>query len=180
MKSTHRAALALLLIPLTGAGAHAQTLYGELGYSPLSLKLAVPVIGLRASAEPTLLRGTLGLQVTDSLALEVLGGFNVRSSSVNNAGGSNSTSARVDQLLGVYISPKLGLGPVELYGRLGMAQSKITFKGLGSGEDRKASYGFGLRLLPTDHLTLSVDHMQYLNSGGASVQGYSLNLGLRF
>ena len=36
------------------------------------------------------------------------------------------------------------------------------------------------RALSTSNLSLSVDYMNYLDSGGASVNGYSLSLGLRF
>jgi Outer membrane protein beta-barrel domain len=158
----------------------AQTVYGELGYSALSLKLSVPVIGLRASASPSMVRGLVGLQVTDNLALEALGGFHTGSSVYNNSNTGVRSSGKVDQLYGLYVSPKIGLGPVELFGRVGLARTKISFQGLGSGEDRKLSYGGGLRLLPTSNLSLSVDYMNYLDSGGASVNGYSLSLGLRF
>lgn len=170
---------------MTGAcllsGAQAQSVYGEIGYSPLSLSLSVPVIGLRATAEPVMLRGLVGFQLFDSFAIEAIGGLNARSSSVKNTGSASaSTTAKVNQLYGLYLTPKFGLGPVEVFGRVGVARTKVTFQGLGSGEDKKLSYGFGLRLMPTDHLSLSVDHMNYLDSGGASVDGYSLNLGLRF
>jgi hypothetical protein len=174
-----------LFCAMTGAclttGAQAQTIYGEIGYSPLSLGLSVPVIGLRASADPVMVRGLLGFQLIDSMALEVIAGLNAQDSDVTNGGTSNASStAKVDQLYGVYLTPKFGLGPVELFGRVGMARTKITFKGLGSGEDKKLSYGYGVRLMPTDHLSLSADHMTYLDSGGASVKGFSLSLGLRF
>lgn len=158
----------------------AQTVYGELGYSSLSLKLSVPVIGLRASASPGLVRGLVGLQITDGLALEALGGFHAGRSVYTNSNTGIRYSGKVDQLFGLYVTPKIGLGPVELFGRVGLAQTKISFQGLGSDQSRKLSYGGGLRLMPTSNLSLSVDYMNYLDSGGASVNGYSLNLGLRF
>jgi hypothetical protein len=173
-------ALATLLAALFSGAAQAQSVYGELGYSSLSLKLAVPVVGLRASARPAMVRGLLGLQVTDGLALEAIGGFNAGESGYTNSNSGIRYSGKVDQLFGVYVAPKIGLGPVEVFGRVGMARTKISFAGLGSGEDRKLSYGGGLRLLPTSKLSLSVDYMNYLDSGGASVNGYSLSLGLRF
>ena len=181
MNKKHLVMAALLVASGSAQWAHAQSIYGEIGYSPLSLGLSVPVIGLRATAEPVMLRGLVGFQLIDSFAIEAIGGLNARSSSVKNSGSSGmSTTAKVNQLYGVYLTPKFGLGPVEVFGRVGMARTKVTFQGLGSGEDKKLSYGFGLRLMPTDHLSLSVDHMNYLDSGGASVDGYSLNLGLRF
>ena len=179
MKTTFLVSAALLATLLTPA-AQAQSVYGELGYSNLSLKLSVPVVGLRASAHPTMVRGLVGLQVTDGLALEAIGGFNAGESGYTNSNTGTRYNGKVDQLYGLYVSPKIGLGPVELFGRVGMARTKVSFQGLGSGDDKKLSYGGGLRLMPTSNLSLSVDYMNYLDSGGASVNGYSLSLGLRF
>ena len=173
-------ALAALLAAMASPAAMAQTVYGELGYSALSLKLSVPVIGLRASANPAMVRGLVGLQITDGLALEALGGFNAGSSTYTASNTGTRYTGKVDQLYGFYVAPKIGLGPVELFGRVGMARTKLSFQGLGTGEDRKLSYGGGLRLMPTSNLSLSLDYMNYLDSGGASVNGYTLNLGLRF
>lgn len=174
-----------LLTALAGAGlatgAQAQSIYGELGYSPLSLSLSVPLLGLKATASPKMVRGLVGFQLIDSFAVEVIGGLSADDSRIRNGGASaTGSTAKVDQLYGVYLTPKFGLGPVELFGRLGTARTKVSFKGLGTGEDKNISYGYGLRLLPTDHLSLSVDYMNYLHSGGAKVDGYSLSLGLRF
>lgn len=179
MNKTFLASAALLATLLTPA-AQAQSVYGELGYSALSLKLSVPVIGLRASASPTMVRGLIGLQITDSLALEAIGGVGAGDSGYTNSNTGTRYSGKIDQLYGLYVAPKIGLGPVELFGRVGMARTKVSFQGLGSGDDKKLSYGGGLRLMPTSRLSLSVDYMNYLDSGGASVNGYSLNLGLRF
>ncbi|WP_066255388.1 outer membrane beta-barrel protein [Hydrogenophaga flava] len=173
-------ALAALLAAATTPAAMAQSVYGELGYSALSMKLSVPVIGLRASANPAMIRGLVGLQITDGLALEAIGAVNSGSSAYTNSNNGTRYSGKIDQLYGLYVAPKIGLGPVELFGRVGMARTKLSFQGLGSGEDKKLSYGGGLRLMPTSNLSLSVDYMNYLDSGGASVNGYSLSLGLRF
>jgi Outer membrane protein beta-barrel domain len=179
MNKTFLASAALLATLLTPA-AQAQSVYGELGYSALSLKLSVPVIGLRASASPAMVRGLIGLQITDSLALEAIGGVGAGDSGYTNSNTGTRYNGKVEQLYGLYVTPRIGLGPVELFGRVGMARTKVSFQGLGSGDDKKLSYGGGLRLMPTSRLSLSVDYMNYLDSGGASVNGYSLNLGLRF
>lgn len=179
MNKTFLASAALLATLLTPA-AQAQSVYGELGYSTLSLKLSVPVIGLRASSSPAMVRGLIGLQITDSLALEAIGGVGAGDSGYTNSNTGARYNGKVEQLYGLYVTPKIGLGPVELFGRVGMARTKVSFQGLGSGDDKKLSYGGGLRLMPTSRLSLSVDYMNYLDSGGASVNGYSLNLGLRF
>jgi Outer membrane protein beta-barrel domain len=173
---TSAALLAALLTPV----AQAQSVYGELGYSALSLKLSVPVVGLRANAHPAMVRGLIGLQITDGLALEAIAGFNAGESGYTNSNTGTRYNGKVEQLYGLYVAPKIGLGPIELFGRVGMARTKVSFQGLGSGDDKKLSYGGGLRLMPTSNLSLSVDYMNYLDSGGASVNGYSLSLGLRF
>ncbi len=177
---TRSLALAAAMAAMGSQAVMAQSVYGELGYSSLSLKLSVPVLGLRASASPTMARGLLGLQLTDSLALEAIGGLQAGNGSYTASNTGIRYKGKVDQLYGIYVTPKVGLGPVELFGRVGMARTKLSFDGLGSGSDRKLSYGGGLRLMPTSRLSLSVDYMNYLDSGGASVNGYSLNLGLRF
>ncbi|MFP8779012.1 outer membrane beta-barrel protein [Hydrogenophaga sp. RWCD_12] len=176
----HLLATAALLAALGSPATQAQSVYGELGYSNLSLKLSVPVIGLRASASPNMVRGLVGLQLTDGFALEAIGGLNSGKGTYTASNTGTQYRGKVDQLYGLYVTPKFGLGPVEVFGRVGMASSKISFQGLGSGSDKKLSYGGGLRLMPTSKLSLSVDYMNYLDSGGASVNGYSLNLGLRF
>ena len=79
----------------------AQTVYGELGYSALSLKLSVPVIGLRASASPGMVRGLVGLQITDNLALEALGGLDAGRSVYTNRSTGVRSRGKVDRLYGL-------------------------------------------------------------------------------
>ena len=74
----------------------------------------------------------------------------------------------------------VGVGPVELFGRVGQARSELQFKGLGSAEDTDISYGGGLRLIPGKNLTFSADYMNYYNKGGARIEGYTLSIGYRF
>ena len=72
------------------------------------------------------------------------------------------------------------LGVVELFGRAGVAETRVRFEGLGSGSASGFSYGGGLRLLPTDNLTLSVDYMNYLDKDGVTIDGYTFSVGLKF
>lgn len=95
-----------LLTALAGAGlatgAQAQSIYGELGYSPLSLSLSVPLLGLKATASPKMVRGLVGFQLIDSFAVEVIGGLSADDSRIRNGGASaTGSTAKVDQLYGV-------------------------------------------------------------------------------
>ena len=82
--------------------------------------------------------------------------------------------------MGVYLASRLNLGPVELFGRAGVAETRVRFEGLGTGSDSGFSYGGGLRLLPTDSLTLSLDYMSYLDKSGVKIDGYTFSVGLKF
>ena len=169
-------------ILLLGAqGAMAQSVYGELGYAAMSSKLSVPLIGLSATAKPTMARALVGVSV---LGLSIEGIASGSLSSDNFLGnGLNATSlgkAEVSQILGVYVGSHLGLGPVEIFGRVGTAKSKVKFNGIGTSDDTDLSYGAGVRLLPAGNLTLSADYMNYLNKGGARIEGYTLSVGYKF
>ena len=174
-------ASALTLCGLFATTSHAQSVYGEIGFSDMSTRLSVPLIGLSANAKPTMLRAVVGVSPFGGLSLEALAAGHL--SDARLTGGSTSTltgRAKVSEIFGVYIGSRLGLGPVELYGRAGWAQSDMSFQNLGSGSDSDFSYGGGLRLIPGKSLTFSADYMNYLNKGGARIEGYTFSLGYRF
>lgn len=175
--------LALVSILMVGAqGAMAQSVYGEVGYAAMSTKLSVPLIGLSATAKPTMARALIGVSPFDGLSIEGIASGSLSDDDFVSKGAVAATlgKAEVSQILGVYLGTKLGLGPVELYGRAGMAKSEVKFKGLGTGNDTDFSYGAGVRLIPVGNFTLSADYMNYLNKGGARIEGYTLSLGYKF
>ncbi len=178
MKKFLLAALLLVCVPAT----QAQSVYGEVGYSAMSTRLSVPVIGLAASAKPAMVRGLVGVSPLGGLSIEgiVAGNLNDDPFRSQGSGGAGSGQAKVKQILGAYVGTRFDLGAVELFGRAGMAKTEVSFSGLGSGDDTGFSYGGGVRLVPGDTFTLSADYMNYLNKGGVRVEGYTLSLGLRF
>lgn len=158
---------------------HAQAIYGELGYSALSASLSVPVLGVSVKSEPAMARAMLGLSPFAGLGVEGMIGTGISDDRLR---GNLAVDSRVkvDEFVGVYLASRLNLGVIELFGRAGVAETRVRFDGLGSGSDSGFSYGGGLRLLPTDNLTLSLDYMNYLDKDGVKIDGYTFSVGLKF
>ena len=189
MKLAHLHHLKHLMLAAMAVGgaqaAMAQSVYGEVGYAAMSTRLSVPLIGLAAEAKPTMVRALVGVSPLGGLSIEGIASGSLSSDSFVSSGSSSSSTtqlgeAKVNQILGLYVGSRLGLGPVELFGRAGWAKSEVKFSGLGSGNDSDFSYGGGIRLIPGDTLTFSADYMNYLNKGGARIEGYTLSVGLKF
>jgi opacity protein-like surface antigen len=163
-------------------GAMAQSVYGEVGYALMSTKVSVPLLGLSATAKPTMARALVGISPFGGLSIEGIASGSLSDDNFTSTGALNATfgKAEVSQILGLYLGSRLGLGPVEIYGRAGMAKSEVKFNGLGSSDDTDFSYGAGLRLIPVGNFTLSADYMNYLNKGGARIEGYTLSVGYKF
>ena len=176
----------LMLVAVTVGSAQAamaQSVYGEVGYAAMSTRLSVPLIGLSAEAKPTMVRALVGVSPLGGLSIEGIASGSLSSDSFVSSGSSTSAQlgdAKVSQILGLYVGSRLGLGPVELFGRAGWAKSEVKFNGLGTGNDSDFSYGGGIRLIPGDTLTLSADYMNYLNKGGARIEGYTVSVGMKF
>ena len=175
----------LTAVALAGAhGAMAQSIYGEMGYAAMSTKLSVPLIGLSATAKPTMARALIGISPLGGLSIEGLAAGSISSDNFASTASATTSAqlgtAKVKQIMGVYLASRIGLGPVEVYGRAGMAKSEVQFNGLGSGDDTDFSFGGGVRLIPLGNVTLSADYMNYLNKGGARIEGYTLSVGYKF
>lgn len=180
MNKLRHFALATGLVGLIAApAAQAQSVYGELGYSALSASVSVPVLGVSVKSEPAMARAMLGISPFAGLGVEGMIGTGVRDDRLRGNVAIDSR-VKVDEFLGVYLASRLNLGPVELFGRAGVAETRVRFEGLGTGSDSGFSYGAGVRLLPTDSLTLSLDYMNYLDKSGVKIDGYTLSLGLKF
>lgn len=164
---------------LAAPAAQAQSVYGELGYSALSASLSVPVLGISVKSEPAMARAMIGVSPFAGLGVEGMIGTGVSDDRLR---GNSVIDSRVkiNEFLGVYLASRLNLGPVELFGRAGVAETRVRFEGLGSGDASGFSYGGGIRLLPTDNLTLSLDYMNYLDKDGVKIDGYTLSVGLKF
>ena len=78
------------------------------------------------------------------------------------------------QIFGVFAKPNTNVGPVNVYGLLGFAQSKMDFSGVLAGNQTESgvAYGVGVQYPFTRNLSGSIDYVQYLkksNFGGAGI-----------
>ncbi|MEZ5646907.1 MAG: outer membrane beta-barrel protein [Burkholderiaceae bacterium] len=182
MKTTCLKSLLVVAAGLGAAGAaQSQTVYGELGYSAMTASLSVPLLGVSAEAKPAMGRAIIGVSPLLGLTFEGLVAGHINDDRFNSTGSQIlNGNAKINQIMGLYVGGRLPLGPVELYGRVGMAQTEMEFKGLGKADDDDVSYGGGIRLVPGKNLTFSLDYMNYYNKGGAKLDGYTLSVGFRF
>jgi opacity protein-like surface antigen len=77
-------------------------------------------------------------------------------------------------VFGLFAKPNVNVGPVNLYGLVGFAQSKMEFSGVLSGSEKESgvAYGVGVQYPFTKNLSGSIDYVQYLkksNFGGAGI-----------
>jgi len=76
-------------------------------------------------------------------------------------------------VFGLFAKPNTNVGPVNLYGLVGFAQSKMEFGGGGGSETESGvAYGVGVQYPFTRNLSGSIDYVQYLkksNFGGAGI-----------
>ena len=84
-----------------------------------------------------------------------------------------STNNKVKtSVVGLFAKPNYNVGPVNLYGLVGFAQSKMDFSGslaTGSQTESGVAYGVGVQYPFTRNLSGSIDYVQYLkksNFGG--------------
>ncbi len=182
MKAFHLKSLLAVACTLGATGAaQAQLVYGELGYSAMTTSLSVPLLGLSAKANPAMGRAIIGVSPLLGLTFEGLAAGHINDDRFNSSGSQLLNGrAKVSQILGVYVGGRLPLGPVELFGRVGAAQSELDFRGLGKADDTDISYGGGIRFIPGKNWTFSADYMNYYNKGGAKIEGYTLSIGYRF
>jgi len=75
-------------------------------------------------------------------------------------------------VVGLFAKPNTNVGPVNLYGLVGLAQSKMEFSGGGSETESGVAYGVGVQYPFTKNLSGSIDYVQYLKKsdfGGAGI-----------
>src|SRR5712664_2755423 len=76
-------------------------------------------------------------------------------------------------VVGLFAKPNTNVSPVNRYGLVGLAQSKMEFGGGGGSETESGvAYGVGVQYPFTKNLSGSIDYVQYLkksNFGGAGI-----------
>lgn len=156
----------------------APKIYGEIGYTAFKIK----VDGFSGSIKPGVLRGILGADFHPNLAAEAMLGVGVKDDTINIAG--VSVKAEVQRTFGFYIKPKFNVtNELELFARLGYANSKIKVSALGvsdSDSEGDVSYGAGLSYSFTPTAYGMVDYMSYYDKDGVKANGFTLGVGFKF
>ncbi|OWQ46022.1 hypothetical protein CDL60_15505 [Roseateles noduli] len=166
------AAAALLLAGAAQAQAVKPALYGEVGYSFITIDAGGPDL------EPGLLRGIVGWNVHPYLAVEGLLATGVKDDNTD------GVKTKVSNAYGFYLKPKYDFGNgIQVFGRLGYVHTKIksSFGGLSaSGSDDDVSYGVGVSYAFSKQWYGALDYTSYYNKDGVKASGVTLGAGYRF
>ena len=153
---------------LLAAGAQAQSMYGEVGYTGLDYKEP----GLKVS--PAMVRGIVGYEFSPNLAMEGMVGLN---------GGSDSasgTTLKLNNTVGVFGKMQAPLADgVNVYGRLGVARTSLKANGV-SDSDTGLAYGVGMTYDLSKTTYLNADYTKYYDRDDQKLEGVTVGLGFRF
>ena len=148
-------------LALLASGAHAQNLYGEVGYTGLDYKGP----GLKAS--PSMVRGVMGYEFAPNLSVEGVLGLNARSDTT--AG----TTVKLDSTMGVFGKAQVPVTDAfRLYGRVGVARNSLKLNGV-SDNRTGVAYGAGMSYDLSNTTYLSVDYTRYLDKSSRTLDGIS-------
>lgn len=172
MKKISVIAAALLLAGAAQAQAPKSDMYGELGYSFITIDAG------SVDLEPGLLRGIVGWNVHPYLAVEGLLGAGVKDD--NTAG----VKTKISNAYGVYLKPKYDFGNgFEVFGRIGYLHTKVKSSFAGgsvSGSDDDVSYGVGVSYTFNKQWYGALDYTNYYDKEGVKASGVTLGVGYRF
>ena len=175
--STPLRALAAAAV-LTGAAgaAQAQLVYGEVGYSPL--KVTGSLSGITVSAKPENLRAIIGVGL-GPLAIEGMASVSSKDDTTRVAGFDSGVRTEVSNMVGVFLKPRVDIGPLQLYGRVGVARTDLKV-GNEKESGTNLAYGGGVSFNLTSNLTLNADYMNYYDADRIKIDGVTVGLGLQF
>ena len=181
---TIAAAAAFMLLGTAHAQQATSPLYGEVGYTHLSTDTGF------GKANPGMIRGIVGYEFHPFVAAEGMLAFGVREDSVSGTalGVPFTADVKVQHSYGVFVKPKFSpTNGLEVFGRLGYAQSKVRFDvntaaGSGSASDSDGDFAYGAgvsyRFSPRAHV--SIDWMRYYDKSSTTVDGVTISVGMRF
>ncbi len=167
---------------LSSQGLHSQGLYGEVGVGFLSYKIS----NIGFSSKPVILRGIVGYDMYPNLAIEGMLGTGLSGGSGRGWYGA-TYRASTGALFGAYAKPRLQLGDLQIFGRLGLASTSASVGGYaGTSDGAGLSYGAGLNYLTqwqsfgSRPISLNADYMTYYSGSGVRYNGFTLGAGMRF
>jgi opacity protein-like surface antigen len=130
-----------------------------------------------------------GYNAHENLAVEVLAGTGLSDIKKNTCvgGGCIPFKIQADSTFGIYAKPKIQLGDVELFARLGYThaklKAKISFDGISESERESEggfSFGVGVNYSLTKQWYVQADYMRYCDKKGIELSGPSISVGYRF
>jgi outer membrane immunogenic protein len=182
-----RFAVASALVSLAVA-AQAQTVadkraYVEVGYTAVAYE--ENALGYNIKSSPKAVRGVLGYEVTDNVAIEAMAGAGTGYSDVDVTDQSiPGLKFKINSLYGLYVTPKAVLADnLEGFVRLGYAHARgtATLDAVSSSDtDSGFSYGVGIRYHFDKTTFLNVDYMSYLHKSDYKANGVTVGLGFKF
>jgi opacity protein-like surface antigen len=153
---------------LLAAGAQAQSLYGEVGYTGLDYRAP----GLKVS--PGMVRGLVGYEFTPNLAVEGMVGLGAGSDS------DSGTSLKLKNTVGVFGKVQAPITEdLKVYGRLGVARTSLQTNGV-SDSDTGLAYGAGVTYDLSKTTYLNADYTKYLDRDSKKLEGVTVGVGFRF
>ncbi len=167
--------------------AHAQ-FYGEVGYSVTTIN--AEAAGASIETKPKSLRGLVGYDFTENLALEGIVGFGIGESDVTAKALNVSVDiakAKLNNVLGLFITPKVEIiDGLEAYLRLGVARTSLKSK-MAKDSDTEIStstaYGLGVRYMIDSQFSINADYMDYGRVGenkDYKAKGFTVGAGYKF
>ncbi len=155
-------------LALLAAGAQAQSVYGEVGYTGLDYK--EPGLKVR----PAMVRGVVGYEFTPSLAMEGMVGLHGGSDT------SSGTTLKLDNMVGVFGKVQAPVtDALKVYGRLGVARTSLKANGV-SDSDTGLAYGAGVTYDLSKTTYLNADYTKYYDRGDQKLEGLTVGVGYRF
>ncbi len=128
---------------------------------------------------PSLLIGSYSHYFPPAWELEVRLGLSGRGdgATISNV----ATNLSIDRLYGLYGRVNLPAGPyMTLHGIVGYTGVKNRASGIGSEAPRSLSYGFGLRYMWLEQVSVDVELMRYIDTGSLTIDAFGLGIGLHF
>lgn len=169
------------VLALAAIGAQAQT-YGEIGYTTVSF--TDPSSSPTIKTSPKALRGLMGYEISENIAIEGIIGLGLGSDSIKVNGQSSGANLKINSMYGVYLTPKAKLADnLEGFVRAGYMHVKGTATDSGSSSTSSESgfsYGFGARYALDKNMSLNVDYMSYLNKTDIKATGFTVGIGYKF
>jgi outer membrane autotransporter protein len=185
MKLLAVAAASMLLVL---GSAHAQTrpagpLYGEVGYTFMQVDDG----GVKTN--PGSIRGVIGYDFHPYFAVEGMAAFGAGDDSTDTTVGGVAVhvTEKSDYQFGIFVKPKYDFQNVELFGRLGWAQTHLKRTASGGGVSVDASdtgsdfaWGLGVNYRFNPKMYVGVDYLRYYDKGGVTIDGWTVGFGYRF